>query len=148
MGAAAHAISRLIMARAFRISVVAAVIESNGRVLIAQRKRGARHGLKWEFPGGKVEAGETPRAALARELREELGIDAEIGVELARYDFSYPQGTTIQLIFLSVRRFQGEPSNEYGIFEQIRWESRTNLPGYDFLEGDVEFVRLLAAGRL
>ncbi len=134
------------MGRQFRIAVVAAVIERDGMVLIAQRKKGGRHALKWEFPGGKVEPGETPRAALARELKEELGIDAEIGVELARTEFSYPRGAAIQLIFLHVIRFTGEPQN--AVFEQIRWETRGNLPSYDFLEGDVEFVRRLAAGRV
>lgn len=134
------------MGRQFRIAVVAAVIEKDGLVLIAQRKKGGRHSLKWEFPGGKVEPGESPRVALARELREELGIEAEIGVELARTEFAYPRGAAIQLIFLHVIRFKGEPQN--AVFEQIRWEKRGNLPSYDFLEGDVEFVRRLAAGRV
>ena len=71
------------------MEVVAAVIERDGRILIGQRKAGGRHGLKWEFPGGKVEPGEEPREALARELREELGIEAQIGEEIERYDFSY-----------------------------------------------------------
>lgn len=134
------------MARPFRITVVAAVIERDGEVLIAQRKKGGRHALKWEFPGGKVEPGETPRAALARELKEELAIDAEIGGELDRTEFSYPRGASILLIFLQVTRFQGEPQN--AVFEQIKWELRAKLPEYDFLEGDVEFVRKLAAGRV
>ncbi len=134
------------MGRQFRIAVVAAVIERDGMVLIAQRKKGGRHGLKWEFPGGKVEAGETPRAALARELKEELAIDAEIGMELTRHEFAYPRGAAIQLIFLRVNGFKGEPRN--GVFEQIRWEKRINLPSYDFLEGDVDFVRRLAAGEI
>ena len=61
------------------MEVVAAVIERDGQILIGQRKARGRHGLKWEFPGGKVEPGEEPRAALARELREELAIEAVIG---------------------------------------------------------------------
>ncbi len=65
--------------------VVAGVIVRNGLYLIGQRKNGDRHPLKWEFPGGKVERGETPREALARELQEELGIAAVIGREIARY---------------------------------------------------------------
>jgi len=56
--------------------VVAAVIEHQGRILICQRRRGHAHELKWEFPGGKLEAGESPEEALQRELREELAIDA------------------------------------------------------------------------
>ena len=65
--------------------VVAAVVQERGRILIAQRKSTRSHPGKWEFPGGKVEPDETPRAALRRELREELGIEAEIGARrLAR----------------------------------------------------------------
>lgn len=132
------------MARAYRIPVVAGVIERDGKLLIAQRKHGARHALKWEFPGGKVEQGESPRQALARELREELGIQATIGAELTRYEYAYPRGATILLIFLRVRGFTGDVQN--GIFEQIRWEERGRLPEYDFLDGDIDFVKRLAQG--
>ena len=125
------------------ITVVAAVIEREGRILIAQRRRGAKHALKWEFPGGKVEPGETPPAALARELREELGIDAVIGEELARYDVQYPGGPPTHLLFYRVTEFSGEPENLE--FEQIVWETRGRLPDYDFLEGDLAFVSLIAA---
>jgi 8-oxo-dGTP diphosphatase len=124
------------------ITVVAAVLEHTGRILIAQRKRGSRHALKWEFPGGKVEAGESPRAALARELREELDIQAAIGEQLAAYDVRYPGGPLTHLLFYRVTEFTGEPRNLE--FEQIVWESRGHLAEYDFLEGDVAFLRLLA----
>ena len=122
--------------------VVAALIERNGLLLIGQRKRGERHGLKWEFPGGKVERGESPRVALHRELQEELAIDATIGPEIIRYEFQYPQRSPILLIFHRVDVFVGEPAN--GVFEQIRWESPEKLPEYDFLDGDTDFVRRLA----
>ena len=71
----------------YRILVVAAVIEREGKILIGQRRQNDRHPLKWEFPGGKVEQHEIPRDALKRELMEELDIDADIGPELARYEF-------------------------------------------------------------
>jgi 8-oxo-dGTP diphosphatase len=132
------------MGRNYRIPVVAGVIEQDGRVLICQRKAGSRHSLKWEFPGGKVEPGESPRAALARELKEELGIEARIGREMSRYEFVYPRGATLLLIFLEVKEFRGEPEN--GIFERIQWEERRNLPKYDFLDGDIDFVKRLANG--
>jgi len=133
------------MARIYRIPVVAALIEKDGKLLIGQRKAGARHEFKWEFPGGKVEQGESPRAALARELREELGIDATIGREITRYEFNYPnKGASLLLIFLEVPRFSGELRN--AIFEKIQWERRENLPSYDFLDGDLDFVKRLAAG--
>jgi 8-oxo-dGTP diphosphatase len=124
------------------MEVVAAVIERDGRILVGQRKAGGRHALKWEFPGGKVEPGETPRAALARELREELGIEAQIGEEMERYDFSYPGQTPTHLIFFRVTEFAEEPENLD--FAQIAWVERHSLPQYDFLEGDVDFVKRLA----
>jgi 8-oxo-dGTP diphosphatase len=123
------------------IQVVAAVIERGGRILIGQRKRGSKHSLKWEFPGGKVEPGETPPAALQRELREELAIEAVIGEELASYDVRYPGGPLTHLRFYRVSGFTGEPHNLD--FEQIVWERRGALAAYDFLEGDVAFVAQL-----
>jgi 8-oxo-dGTP diphosphatase len=124
------------------VEVVAAVIERDGYILIGQRKPGGRHALKWEFPGGKVEAGEELRAALARELREELGIEALIGVEIERYDFRYTPGRLTRLVFFHVIEFTGEARNLE--FADIVWARREQLPEYDFLEGDVEFVRRLA----
>jgi 8-oxo-dGTP diphosphatase len=126
-------------------TVTAAVIERNGRILICRRRPDQDHAGKWEFPGGKVETGETPRQALLRELREELGIEAEIGSEITRYRFQYPQRKAIQLVFFRVTEFEGEP--KFGHFGEVCWAERTELPAFDFLEGDVEFVRELAAGR-
>ena len=122
--------------------VVAAVMEREGRILIGQRRKDDRHPLKWEFPGGKVEAGETPREALNRELREELGIEAEIGPEIARYEFQYPRRSPVLLIFNRVTEWSGEL--QILAFEQIVWEERKALTAYDFLDGDVDFVRRLA----
>jgi len=127
------------------MTVVAAVIERDGLVLVGQRKTGQWHALKWEFPGGKVEPEESPLAAIRRELEEELGIQAEIGPVIADYEYQYPERSRIRLIFYSVTRFSGEVENR--VFEQIRWEKRALLVEYDFLEGDVEFVRILAQGR-
>ena len=124
--------------------VVAAVLERDGTVLIGQRKRTGRHPLKWEFPGGKVEPGEEPRAALARELREELAIEAVVGEQLDRYVVRYGDGPLTELAFFRVKEFAGEPRNLD--FEQIVWERTDRLREYDFLEGDVAFVRKLAEG--
>ena len=124
------------------MQVVAAVIEQAGRILICQRK-GGRHAHKWEFPGGKIEPGEDARTALARELREELAIEARIGEELHHADVRYGLGPSIHLRFFRVRQFSGEPENRQ--FERIEWVAPRALTGYDFLEGDLEFVRALAA---
>ena len=123
--------------------VVAAVIEREGRVLVCRRSEHDPHPLKWEFPGGKVEAGETPEAALRRELTEELGILAEIGAEIEHYEVKYPEKSAILLRFYRVNGFTQQPVNR--IFAEIRWEAPARLPDYDFLEGDVDFVRRLAA---
>jgi 8-oxo-dGTP diphosphatase len=116
----------------------------DGRILIGQRKKADSHGLKWEFPGGKIERGESTVDALARELEEELGIQARIGREVVRYAWSYPKRATILLMFHRVTEFSGEPQGL--AFERIAWELPEHLPQYDFLEGDVDFVRRLAAG--
>ena len=129
-----------------RLVVVAAVIERDGNVLICQRKRTDSHPLKWEFPGGKVETGESSAAALQRELEEELAIQARIGEEIARYEYRYDGRPPILLIFFRVTQFQGDVTNQ--VFEEFRWETRTALPKYDFVAGDTEFVRKLAAGDL
>jgi len=122
--------------------VVAAVIEQDGCILIAQRKRTGQHPLKWEFPGGKVEPDETPEAAVVRELEEELGIRAQVGPEIGRYEFQYEGRWPILLMFYRVD-FSGEPKNLD--FEQILWAPRERLADYDFLEGDAEFLRLYTA---
>ena len=123
--------------------VVAAVIERGGQVLVCRRKPRGRHPLKWEFPGGKVEAGEHPGAALKRELREELGIDAEIGVELARHVARYGDGPPIDLRFYSVTQYGGEIQNLD--FAEIAWSAPARLLEYDFLEGDIAFVKELVS---
>ena len=124
------------------VEVVAAVLMRDGKILIGQRKRTGRHPLKWEFPGGKVEPGEDLRAALARELREELNVEAVIGEELDSYEVSYGDGFRLMLHFYRVTEFHGELRNLD--FEQIAWEQPQRLPGYDFLEGDVTFVSKIA----
>ena len=125
--------------------VVAAVVENGGRVLICRRRRDQAHPLKWEFPGGKVEPGETPVDALRRELEEELAIRAEIGGVIADYEYTYLGRAPIRLIFYSVSKFENQMENR--VFAEIRWEKCSLLPEYDFLEGDVDFVRTLAAVR-
>ncbi|MDE3196923.1 MAG: (deoxy)nucleoside triphosphate pyrophosphohydrolase [Acidobacteriota bacterium] len=118
--------------------VVAGILERSGRILICRRRSDQPHALKWEFPGGKIEAGETPQQALVRELREELGIESEPASEIMRYEFTYPGKKPILLIFLRVPGWTGQIEDR--IFDTILWESRENLKDYDFLEGDAPFI--------
>ena len=118
--------------------VVAGVLERAGRILICQRRADQPHALKWEFPGGKLEEGESPETALERELREELGIEAEVGDEIMRYEFAYSGKQPILLIFLNIAGWRGDIENR--IFEAIRWEPREALSSWDFLEGDAPFL--------
>jgi len=119
-------------------TVVAGILERNDTILICRRRADQPHALKWEFPGGKLEAGETPDGALRRELREELGIDAGPATEIARYEFSYPAKNPILLIFLRVQDWHGAVENI--IFETIAWADPASLKSYDFLEGDMPFL--------
>jgi 8-oxo-dGTP diphosphatase len=119
--------------------VVAGIIECQGRFLICRRKPEQSHALKWEFPGGKMESGETPEQALARELEEELGILGAAGEEITRYEHTYPGRDTIMLIFFRVREFGGEPRNV--IFHEMRWEPPGKLAEFDFVEGDSRFIQ-------
>jgi 8-oxo-dGTP diphosphatase len=127
------------------LEVVAGVIEREGRILICRRKAKQSHPLKWEFPGGKVERGETLPAALQRELSEELGIHSITCEELTRYEYTYPGKHPLRLIFFRVTEFEDEPRNL--IFEEMRWEPRARLGSFDFVEGDMEFLGGIASGR-
>ena len=126
------------------IVVVAAVIEAASRVLICQRRKDDKFPLLWEFPGGKVEPGETPEEALARELQEELGVRAEISGELYRTRHSYKElADGIELIFFSAT-IGAPPGNfVYEAFEQIVWAERGELGNFQFLPADQGLVALL-----
>ena len=126
--------------------VACALLDADKRVLIAQRPQGKALAGLWEFPGGKVEAGETPKQALVRELREELAIEAVVGPEIARYEQATRRRSPLLLLFHAVDSYVGEPRGV--TFEQIRWELPAKLPEYDFLDGDLDFIRRLALGRL
>ena len=126
--------------------VVAALIVRGGEILICQRRPDQPMALQWEFPGGKIEAGETPEQALARELDEELGIHAAIGPRITRIRHNYRHGGAVDLQFFSVHSFDGEIENR--IFKQVLWTRLEELPEYDFLAADRGLIRDLAAGKL
>jgi 8-oxo-dGTP diphosphatase len=105
------------------VHVVAAYIEQNDKVLLDRRKAGTHLAGTWEFPGGKVEAGESEEAALVRELREELGVETNIGAEIARVHHAYEDFDLILVLF-EATVIHGEPSAvavaEIGWFERRR----------------------------
>ncbi|MCS6925780.1 MAG: (deoxy)nucleoside triphosphate pyrophosphohydrolase [Candidatus Binatia bacterium] len=126
------------------IHVAVGVVTRGSSVLICQRASQDPHPGKWEFPGGKVQDGEDERSCLQRELHEELGIDATIGAFLYRTTHTYPQGRTVVLTFFHVPSYRGEIANTQ--FQQLAWVEPGQLPTFDFLEGDREFIAALARG--
>ena len=126
--------------------VAAGLIVRDGEVLIGQRRPDQPMALLWEFPGGKIEAGETPEEALARELDEELGIRAVIGPRITHVRHNYRHGGAVDLTFFAVHEFAGEIESR--IYHQVRWVKLEDLSGYEFLAADRGLIRELAAGKL
>ena len=123
------------------IAVVAALIVKEGKLLIAQRPVGKHMAGKWEFPGGKIEKGETPEQALERELSEELGVRTKTGRIYHAIHHSYPE-KEILLLFYRSRLLEGEPSP---IEEaDIRWIDEGELRGFDWAEADDPLIDLIA----
>ena|GEM_PF-240911 len=137
--------------KAGEVRLVAAALilrpgEAGDEVLVCQRKPDQPMALKWEFPGGKIEAGESAEQALKRELNEELGIDAEIGRPLIRIRHNYRNGGAVDLQFFVVRSFAGELDNR--IFNEMRWMGFEKLPHMDFLAADLGLIKDLADGKI
>ncbi len=129
------------------LTVVSAILESDGKLLVCQRRRSGAFPLKWEFPGGKVNPGETPASALVRELREELAIGCSIGAEIYRTRHVYAElKGEIELIFFAAKILVTGVRNL--AFEQIQWLEPQRLPELDFLPADRELVEKLACGSL
>ena len=126
------------------ITVAAGIFEQDGRILICQRKRTGVFPLQWEFPGGKVEAGEDAQTCVKRELREELGVEADIGREVSAFQYTYPNGFQVSLVFFRVNSYAGVMANQ--AFEQILWVEPHELMRYDFLEADRSLVARIAQG--
>ena len=118
--------------------VAVGIVTKNGKVLVCQRKKDARYGLKWEFPGGKLEHGETVEQCLKRELWEELSIRIQSirGIEIQ--SATYDDGGTFEVAYCFVTGYDGELKNN--VFEQFRWVTVEELRTMDILEGNKEFV--------
>ena len=121
-----------------RINVVAGIIINQNKILIGKRKDKDIGGGKWEFPGGKIEVGETNKEALERELHEELGISAKIGKELMNYEHMF-KTTIYNISFMEIIEYEGEIRNN--AHSKIKWVKFSNLLKYDFISGDDRFIQ-------
>ena len=124
------------------IPIVLAYLEWDGRVLLTRRPAGVPQGGRWEFPGGKVEAGEAFPAALKRELREEVGIAATVEEEIAVTRFRYPD-YGVELHLFRVTLAAGEPTG--GRVADARWVPVAELGAYEFPPANAAL--LAAVGR-
>lgn len=128
-----------------RIRVVAAVVWDGPRLLMTQRPPGGALGLQWEFPGGKIEPGETAGQALARELREELGVGATAHETLAAHEHDYAHGVHVEIVFVRAT-LDSHAFTPSEAAHATRWLEPRAIPLADVLEGDRAFLRGLGAG--
>ena len=122
------------------INVVAAIIKKNNKYLIAQRNRNKHMGLKWEFPGGKVDNNETFEEALAREIKEELSIDINIHKKFTEEKYKDTKIDVILHYYLCSEKSGTLKLNEH---ENIAWVEKKEFNNYDFAEGDGNILDLL-----
>ncbi|MBI5021374.1 MAG: 8-oxo-dGTP diphosphatase MutT [Ignavibacteriales bacterium] len=121
---------------------VGIIIRNNSEILLCQRKPHMPYSLKWEFPGGKVIAGETMEECLYRELKEELGIDAVVGQLYHRQEYAYSDSGTFNLFYYIVTSYSGEIINN--VFESYGWVPISELSDYDILEGNKNVIEKLS----
>lgn len=126
------------------VIVSAGVIIEGARVLLSQRKTGTHLAGAWEFPGGKVEPGEDPRDALARELEEELGIDVAVGEPLEITLHRYPTKSVL-LLFFAASRLTGSPEPRAIDVAAVRWASVDELRDEEFPPADVAVLAKVRA---
>ena len=130
-----------------KVVVVAVIERGDRRLLIGQRRREDTSPLKWEFPGGKMEEGETAEAALARELREELGVTLRKSAEIARVTHKYAETVEeMEIRFFAAEIVEGDVTPK--AFEQVQWVLPRELGDYDFLPANAQLVANLATGRI
>jgi 8-oxo-dGTP diphosphatase len=123
--------------------VAVGVLQKGGKILVCQRKKGSRYGLKWEFPGGKLEPGETILECLKRELFEELSISVRDIDRVQIQSTFYEDGGMFEVAYCFVSQFTGEARNN--AFEEIRWVTIPELRALDNLKGNEAFVASLTS---
>jgi 8-oxo-dGTP diphosphatase len=122
------------------IQVVAAIVEREGSYLLTRRQAGTHLEGMWEFPGGKVHAGETHEVALRREMREELDVDVRVAELLLTTAHAYPE-RRVTLHFYRCM-LEGLPAPQLG--QEMRWTPRAELTHIEFPEADRDLVRMLS----
>ena len=127
--------------RVRKLVVAGLIIGDDGRILITQRRADQALPLQWEFPGGKVEPGEAPVAALVRELAEELGVAARVGRIWDVLHHAYPDFDLIMLVYAC--RLAPEPPPRAVEVAAFEWVAPVELPAWDILPADRPLVRRL-----
>jgi 8-oxo-dGTP diphosphatase len=127
-----------------RVRVVAAVVWRDGRLLMTQRPPGGPLGLQWEFPGGKIESGESPEDALVREIHEELGVRARAGETLSVDTHEYPHGLEVEIAFIRCELDSDDLKAGAGVHD-LRWWNPDAIDLSQVLAGDRRFLAALKA---
>lgn len=127
------------------VRVVAAVVRRGEEILLTQRPPGGALGLEWEFPGGKIEPGESVEAALVREIHEELGVDARAGEVMLVHRHRYAHGLEVELTFVACTLASDAFTPSIAV-HAWRWVRPAEVDLGSLLEADRDFVRALAAG--
>jgi 8-oxo-dGTP diphosphatase len=128
------------------VRVVAAVVWRDSRVLLTQRPPGGPLGLMWEFPGGKIEPGESPEGALWREIEEELGVGCTPGRVLAVHRHAYPHGLEVEIHFVQCE-LESIAFRPHAAVHAVRWVRPEDVDPHELLAGDREFLAALGAVR-
>jgi mutator protein MutT len=127
-----------------RVRVAAAVVWDGDRILLTQRPPGGALGLQWEFPGGKLEPGESPEAAVVREVREELGTEARVVERMHVEQHDYAHGVSVEITFLRCTLDPAALVPGRGVYA-CRWLRPRDIDVAEVLEADRSFVRSLGA---
>ena len=124
--------------------MAAAVVWDGPRLLMTQRAAGGALGLQWEFPGGKIEPGESPEQAIVREVREELGVTATPLERLESVSHDYPHGMRVEIVFMRCSL----DSHAFALSDEVndaRWQLPAEIEVEQVLEADRDFLRALGA---
>jgi 8-oxo-dGTP diphosphatase len=127
------------------VEVTAALLFKDKKLLIAKRKSTDKLPNKWEFPGGKIEDGETPEYCLKREMEEEFEIDVSVGKFLGESIYHYDHGT---IKLLAYRTYWKGGSISLKAHDDYQWVSLDQLQDYDFAPADIPFVEKLRRGKI